>query len=262
MRRHKAVGYWNTYLSSFLIAVFLFEKRGIMATFDKHANEYDSWFLNNRNMLESEVKLLAHFMDNCGETLSVGCGSGLFESILKNDYNIEITNGIEPSAGMAEIARKRGVDVEIGTAEDADFGLGKWDTVLFNGTPSYIKDLKKSIEKAYDSLKEGGKIVMLDVPKESSYGLIYNLAKTLGTWEHPMLEGTQPPDPYPLEFVKEANWRTTSEKVELLEGAGFKELDFAQTLTNHPSHSNREIEEPTSGHSKGDYVAICAYIRS
>ena len=30
-----------------------------MSSFDKYASEYDSWFLNNRNVLESEVKLVA-----------------------------------------------------------------------------------------------------------------------------------------------------------------------------------------------------------
>lgn len=229
-----------------------------MATFDEHANEYDSWFMNNRNMLESEVKLLAHFLTKSGKTLSVGCGSGLFESILKKDYQIEISYGIEPSHGMAEIARKRGMDVKPGTAEDTDFGKDEWDTVLFNGTPSYITDLNKSVEKVYTALKEGGRVIMLDVPKESSYGLIYNLAKTLGTWDHPLLDGAQPPDPYPIDFVKEANWRTTSEKVEILKKNGFQNLKFAQTLTHHPALSNMEVEEPSEGHSKGDYVAICA----
>ena len=86
--------------------------------------------------------------EDCGKTLSIGCGSGLFESILKDDYGIEITHGIEPSTGMAEIAGKRGLEVKIGTAEDADFGFDEWDTVLFNGTPSYISDLEKAGEES------------------------------------------------------------------------------------------------------------------
>ncbi len=230
-----------------------------MTTFDNHAGRYDAWFLGNRNLLESEVKLVAHFLKDCGKTLSVGCGSGLFESILKKDYGIEVTHGIEPSKGMAEIAEKRGLEVKIGTAEDTDFGNGEWDTILFNGTPSYISDLEKASDKAFAALKEGGRVVMLDVSKEGSYGLVYNLAKTLGSWDHPLLEGTLPPDPYPIEFVKEANWRTTAEKIGILEKSGFKDLEFAQTLTTHPGFSNSEVEEPVPGHTRGDYVAICAF---
>jgi hypothetical protein len=58
--------------------------------FDEHADKYDSWFLKNRNVLESEVRMLARALGEPGETLSVGCGSGLFESILQARYGIKI----------------------------------------------------------------------------------------------------------------------------------------------------------------------------
>lgn len=74
--------------------------------FDKYASDYDAWFMDNKNLLYSEVKLVAHFLDNPGEVFSVGCGSGLFESILDKEFNISIKNAIEPSTGMAEIAKK------------------------------------------------------------------------------------------------------------------------------------------------------------
>ena len=130
-----------------------------MTSFDEHAAQSDSWFLNNENLLLSEVRLVAHFMKECGKTLSVGCGSGLFEMILKKDFDVAIENGIEPSPGMAEIARKRDLTVTEATAEEADFGENEWDTILFNGTPSYIKDLHKAFSKAFRALKSGGKIV-------------------------------------------------------------------------------------------------------
>lgn len=230
-----------------------------MTSFDELASQYDQWFMNNHNVLDSEVRLVAHFMNGCGEALSVGCGSGLFESILKRDFGIEIANGIEPSTGMADIARQRGMDVTLGTAEDAELGEDRWDTILFNGTPSYITDLTRAFRNAYRGLRSNGRIVVLDVPKESSFGTVYNLALTLGTWDHPLLDGVQPPDPYPIEFVKAANWRTTAEKIELLEQAGFTNLEFAQTLTGHPVYADDTAEEPIPGYTRGDYVAIRAY---
>jgi len=227
-------------------------------TFDKFAEDYDSWFLKNKNLLESELKLLAHFLDNSGNTISIGCGSGLFEMLLKKEFNIIIKDGIEPSETMAEIARKRGLNVQIGTTENTYLGEEKFDTIFFNGTPSYIKNLEKAFTNAYNALKKGGKIIVLDVPKESSYALIYNLAMTLGTWDHELLSNIQPICPYPIEFVKEANWRTTSEKIEILKKTGFKNFKFAQTLTKHPLYSNNNVEEPKQGYESGDYVAICA----
>jgi SAM-dependent methyltransferase len=226
--------------------------------FDKYAGEYDAWFFDNMELLTSEVRLVAHFLKDAGNVFSVGCGSGLFESILKNEYDIKIENGIEPSDGMAEIARKRGINVEVVTAENADFGIEKYDTVLFNGTPSYINDLEAVIGKAFRSLKKNGRIILIDVPKEGSYAIMYNLAKTLGTWDHPLLEGVNPKNPYPIEFVKVANWRTTNEKIKFMEAAGFVDFEFAQTLTKHPLYSNNVAEQPIEGYDCGDYVAISA----
>lgn len=230
-------------------------------SFDQYASAYDAWFLDNRNVLYSEVNLVASTLRDAGRVLSVGCGSGLFEKILREEYGITVTDGIEPSTGMADIARKRGLRVTVATAEEADFGHGDYDTLLFNGTPSYIGDLAGVVRKAYDALPAGGRIILIDVPKESSYGILYNLAKALGTWDHPLLEGCYPPNPYPIEFVDVANWRTTAEKVALLEAAGFRDLSFAQTLTSHPLVSNAEEEQPQPGYGKGDYVAVTAWKR-
>ncbi len=229
--------------------------------FEQYADKYDAWFLENRNVLYSEVALVARCLRDGGRIFSVGCGSGLFETILRDEYDIRINEGLEPSEGMAEIARKRGMTVEITTAEAYDFGTERYDTILLNGTPSYITDLRAIFEKAYAALRPGGRIVVIDVPKESSYGLLYNLAKAVGTWDHPLLAGCYPPNPYPIEFVVVSNWRTTAEKFGLLTETGFNDLESAQTLTRHPLCSDNDVEEPTEGYDRGDYVAVCGYKR-
>ncbi len=226
--------------------------------FDEFAEQYDTWFLKNKNVLDSEVALLAHFLDNPGRCISVGCGSGLFEKLLLQDHGIKIKEGVEPADGMREIAIKRGMHVLPGTAEEVHLESKTYDTIIFNGTPSYIDDLQRAFNNAYGALKPGGKLLVLDVPKESSYALLYNLGKEIGTWDHPYFKGAAPENVYPIEFVTAAQWRSTPEKVELLKNAGFKEFQFAQTLTRHPAYSNGEKEEPIEGYDRGDYVCICA----
>ena len=143
------------------------------------------------------------------------------------------------------------IDIQLGGIEFQILeGIG--DVTLNSG------DAIQAARKAYDALPDGGRIILIDVPKESSYGIMYNLALALGTWDHPLLEGVYPPNPYPIEFVKVAAWRTTAEKVALLEAAGFGDLTFAQTLTSHPLCSNDEEEQPVEGYGKGDYVAVTA----
>ena len=225
-------------------------------SFDQYATKYDAWFMENENLLRSEVALVAHTLENAGKTLSVGCGSGLFEHFLKNDYGIEVSEGIEPSEAMAEIARKRGMKVSIGTAEEGEFGTEQYDTILFNGTPSYISDINAAFEKAFYALKKGGKIVVIDVPKDGSFAMLYNMAKTVGTWDHELVKDIKPKSVYPIEFVKEANWRTTQEKIEAMKKVGFKDFKYAQTLTTHPLYSNDAPENPKEGYQEGNYVAI------
>ena len=227
-----------------------------MKGFDEYASKYDAWFLDNPNVLASEAKLVAAVLKDSRHILSVGCGSGLFEKIMKDEYGIVVEDGIEPSEGMAEIARKRGMNVTIATGETAEYPKGKYDTIIFNGSPSYVTDLEKVVRKVYDALDEGGKIILVDVPKESTYGIMYNLAKALGTWDHKLLEGVYPPNPYPIEFVNIANWRTSAEKKEVLEKCGFKNLSFMQTLTTRPLSSDLKTEEPVEGCDRGDYVAL------
>ncbi len=228
-------------------------------SFDEHASQYDAWFIDNSNVLISEVRLVAATLKDSKNVLSVGCGSGLFEKILKDDFGITVNDGIEPAEGMADIARKRGMNVVVTTAEEGDFGNGKYDTILFNGSPSYIKDLAVVVKKAYDNLPAGGRLILIDVPKESGYGTMYNLAKALGCWDHALLKGVFPANPYPIELVNAANWRTTAEKIEVMKNAGFKDLEFKQTLTSHPLYSDNVSEQPSEGYDRGDYVAVTGY---
>ena len=230
-----------------------------MAAFDEHANAYDSWFFDNQNLLASELKLVAHFLDKDSDILSIGCGSGLFESLLANDYDIHITHGIEPSKDMAAIAEKRGLNVDISPAETCEIAPNTFDIILFNGSVSYISDLDICIKKSFDALKTGGKLILIDVPKESGFASLYNLASALDTWQHPLLAHISPADPYPIELVKSANWRTSDEKIALMQAHGFVDFEYAQTLLTHPMYANDTVQAVIEGYDRGDYVAVCGY---
>ncbi len=226
--------------------------------FDEYAEKYDAWFLENRAILESELLLLRRFLHNPGDTVSVGCGTGLFELILREKHGINIRYGVEPSDDMRGVAVKRGLLVESGSAEALPYLDGNFDTALLNGIPGYVDDLERAFGEAYRILKPGGSIVVADVPAESSFGLLYQFAATKGSWDDPALQGLAPALPYPVELAAAARWRTTSEKAELLERVGFTGLEYAQTLTVHARFANDSVEQPVDGFDRGDYVAIRA----
>jgi ubiquinone/menaquinone biosynthesis C-methylase UbiE len=228
------------------------------SVFDEHAEKYDSWFLANPRVLESEVLMIRRALGSPGRTLSVGCGSGLFEVILRTGHGVVIEHGVEPAAEMAAIARKRGLEVTAGTAEKLPCDDAEFDTVLLNGVPSYTADLEAAFREAHRVLRPGGHVVVADVPAESSYGLVYRLAAEIGSWDHEHLQKVAPPHPYPVEFAAAARWRTTPEKVELLRRVGFEDFEFFQTLTRHPKYSDELVEQPVEGYDRGDYVAIRA----
>lgn len=224
--------------------------------FDEYAEAYDQWFMKNENVLRSEVLLLKHFLMSPGRALSVGCGSGLFEHILKAEHGIAIEFGVEPAEAMAEVARKRGMAVRPGVAESLPYEDESFDTVILNGVPSYVENLEAVFREVRRVLKSGGWTVVADVPAESSYGMLYALAAQRGSWDDPLLRGVAPEHPYPVQFAASAHWRTTREKADLLKKTGFEDLAYAQTLTRHPRFSNDAVEDPVPGFDRGDYVAI------
>jgi SAM-dependent methyltransferase len=226
--------------------------------FDEHASEYDSWFLRNRNLLASEVRLVRAAVGAPGRALSVGCGSGLFEMLLEREHGVAIREGVEPTPGMAEIARRRGMDVRIAGSEKIPHDDASFDTVLLNGVPAYLPGLGPTLSEAMRVLKPDGHVVVADVPASSGFGVLYRLAALVGSWSDPRLASVAPPHPYPVEFLGAANWRTTEEVADAIRSAGFEDLEFFQTLTTHPRFADADVEDPSPGYRRGSYVAIRA----
>ncbi|MDO5722124.1 MAG: class I SAM-dependent methyltransferase [Actinomycetaceae bacterium] len=227
------------------------------AKFDGYTNQYDEWFMANENVFNSELKLLVKALGDLSgkRVLSVGCGSGLFESNLDH-RGIE---GVEPSADMAQIARKRGMEVQVATFEDADLEQDAYDVIYFNGSSTYIADLEVAYRKAHACLKPGGRLVLLDVPKESAYALMYLLAASVGSYDHEFLAGVMPPMPYPLELVTAGYWHTSESKWQVLRDLGMRDFESYQTLVNNPVYTNDEVEDVVDGYRAGGYVALVAH---
>ncbi|MCR4991949.1 MAG: class I SAM-dependent methyltransferase [Lachnospiraceae bacterium] len=225
--------------------------------FDGYADKYDEWFMKNENLFTSELRLFEKVLGDISgkKLLSVGCGSGLFESYIDSS-NID---GIEPSEDMGRIAEKRGVKViKYGLIEDVELKDESYDIIYFNGSSSYMENLVPVYEKCLKAIRKNGKLILLDVPKESAFGFMYLLGKSLNTYDHEYLEGAMPELPYPLALASSGVWHTTEEKINVLKNLGIKNFKFYQTLIKNPMYTNEEPEEVSEGYKSGGYVAIIA----
>ena len=225
--------------------------------FDGYAAQYDEWFMKNDNLFTSELRLFKKALGDISgkKLLSVGCGSGLFESYI----DCSLVEGIEPSEDMGKIAEKRGVNIiKYGMIEDVNLPEAAYDIIYFNGSSSYMENLAPVYEKSLRALKEGGKLILFDVPKESAFGFMYLLGKSLNTYNHEFLEGTMPQLPYPLALASSGVWHSTEEKINILKQLGVSNFTYYQTLLKNPLYTNEEPEEVVDGYKSGGYVAIIA----
>ena len=106
--------------------------------------------MKNENLFISELRLFKKVLGDIEgrKILSVGCGSGLFESYI----DCSDLDGIEPSEDMGRIAQKRGINVRYGLIEDVDLPEEYYDIIYFNGSSSYMEDLKPVYEKSLRAL--------------------------------------------------------------------------------------------------------------
>ncbi|MEE3416521.1 MAG: hypothetical protein VZR53_14265 [Prevotella sp.] len=137
--------------------------------------------------------------------------------------------------------------------------LSFWDSVfLFNGSTSYIENLKLVYDKCFKALKKNGRLILFDVPKESAFGFMYLLGKSLNTYDHEYLKGAMPSLPYPIELASSGIWHTSEEKINILKSLGANKFTFYQTLLRNPIYTNEEEEDVSEGYKSGGYVAIIA----
>ncbi|MCD6223686.1 MAG: methyltransferase domain-containing protein, partial [Deltaproteobacteria bacterium] len=217
-----------------------------ISVFKESAEDFDAWFNKNQIVFESELLAEKYFLSNPKNSISIGVGSGLFASRLGIEY------GVEPSKQMAKLAKKRGIKVKIGMAEDVPFEDERFDTVLLSTVLSYVDDPEKAVKEACRILKPNGHIVVSFLAREGSYAMLYDLAYLRGKHD----PETSPKYPYPIKFIRGAHWNSIDEINNLLKEAGFVDLKYVQTLTKHPKYTNDEIEQPTEGYERGDFIVV------
>ncbi|MCK5188727.1 MAG: methyltransferase domain-containing protein [Methylococcales bacterium] len=195
--------------------------------FESFSEIYDDWFENNTDKYIAELRALRCFIPVNGHGLEVGVGSGKFSDPL----GIKI--GVEPSPKMAEKARKLGIQVLPGIAENLPISNSTFDFVLMVTTICFVDDLKKAFQEGFRVLKKEGFIVIGFIDKESELGKVYRANKDKS------------------KFYKIAEFFSTEEVLACLSEAGFVGFETKQTI-----FSGNETKRLENGFGTGSFVAI------
>lgn len=201
--------------------------------FDKNVQQYEEWFGNNPFAYLSELHAVQELLPGKGSGIEIGMGTGRFSAPLG------IVQGIEPSRSMAEVAKKKGLDVVSGVAENLPYKDSEFDFCLMVTTVCFLDDIDLAFQEVYRVLKQRGSFIIGFVEKNSPVGREYEQRKN----ESP--------------FYKAATFYSVNELLVHLKKAGFLKFRFCQTLFG-PLQDMQEPSDVKEGFGEGSFVVIKA----
>jgi SAM-dependent methyltransferase len=201
--------------------------------FDKNVDQYEQWFVDNPLAYVSELRAVRELVPTNSNGIEIGLGTGRFAAPLG------ITRGIEPSRSMAELARKKGIEVVAGVAEHLPFTDNEFGFVLMVTTVCFLDDMDMAFREVRRVLKPGGALVIGFVDRDSPLGKDYQARKDTSA------------------FYQHATFYTTKDIAAALEKAGFGAFEYRQTLFQ-PLETMAEVEPVKEGYGQGSFVVVRA----
>jgi ubiquinone/menaquinone biosynthesis C-methylase UbiE len=201
--------------------------------FEVFADEYDKWFDENRFAYESEVQALGTFIPKNSKGLEVGVGTGRFAVPL----NIQI--GVEPARAMADIARKRGLEVYEAKAEELPFVNASFDFILMSTTICFLHYPMLALQESTRVIKSGGYIIIGMIDSDSFLGKVYESKKKAS------------------KFYRYAHFYSVNQVLEWVRKLGYGHIRICQTIFKNPEEITA-IEPVKDGYGSGGFVVISA----
>lgn len=112
--------------------------------------------------LESRVLPIAYEIKKRSKVLDLGCNDGGFISILKDKRDCDVF-GIDISEELVEVAKQKGLNVQVGDAEKLPFEDGTFDYVTCMDVLSHLPNIDLALSEIRRVLKKDG-ILLGSVP--------------------------------------------------------------------------------------------------
>ena len=201
-----------------------------MGTFTGLADRYEKWFIDNKWLFHSEIKLLKDMIPSFRCGLEIGVGTGIFAEALG------ISKGVEPSEEMAIKAEGRGIQVYREKGEALTFENDSFDLLAMITVDCFLDNLQKTLNEAHRILIPGGSLVLGFIDKTAPLGEIYEEKKGHN------------------EFYRHANFHTGDEIIYAMEKAGFGITKKGQTIFT----LKNEFQESKEGLGEGLFGVVLA----
>jgi SAM-dependent methyltransferase len=195
--------------------------------FNSLASVYDAWFEERgRTVFAIEVRAFREVLPLLPKPwLEIGVGSGRFAQALG------IECGLDPSTGLLDMARNRGIDAFLSKGENAPFKDGVFGTVFIIVTLCFVDSPSKVLVEARRLLGSSGRLVLGLVLQESPWGQYYQMKGREGH-----------------RFYKYAKFYSYTYVKRLLEQTGFAIENVVSTLFQRPGEI-QQTESPRQGYS-------------
>ena len=139
--------------------------RNLLKRYERYAPSYDRRFARySEGTLHKALELVP---DVDGQLLDVACGTGLFESLLREQRAHMQVTGVDLSPQMLERARERFADDDRvrftqGSAERIDAPDATFDVVVCNNAFHLVQDAPAALREFRRVLKPGGRSIIVD----------------------------------------------------------------------------------------------------
>ncbi|HQU60272.1 MAG: class I SAM-dependent methyltransferase [Phaeodactylibacter sp.] len=204
--------------------------------FTNHVAEYDAWFEKYPFAYESELAAIRQQMLALPKNLvglEVGVGTGRYGAPLG------IKEGVEPSEEMSKLAVRRGMEIVKARAEDLPYRDIHFDFVLFV-TICHLDKVPVAFTEAYRVLKPGAAVIVAFLDKSRPIAQSYEARRATSI------------------FYRNATFYSVKRVQDMLEKAGFRNLEYNQTLFG-TLEEIEELQAPKPGYGEGSFVVVKAF---